>query len=95
MADEPDQNAWQGCHQVQPRQLLGERFEGEEQEARAVANVKVEKLKTCFMVSVDGRDVRQFDFTKSPASVKKAQAAAFDFAVAEKRALMTLAQLNK
>ena len=58
-------------------------------------DVKVEKLENCFMVSIDGRDIRQFDFSKSVASEKRAQAEAIDFAVQQKRARMALDQFNK
>jgi hypothetical protein len=48
--------------------------------------VRIDKLESCFMVVIDGRDERQFDFTKSSRSVRKAKAEAEAFALETERA---------
>lgn len=57
--------------------------------------VRIDRLDGCFMVSIDGRDERQFDFTRSPRSVAAAQSEAKKFASETEVALATLDRMKE
>ena len=52
--------------------------------------VRIQKLDDCYMVVIDGRDERQFDFTKSSRSQARARAEAKQIAAEAEQVRRTL-----